>query len=423
MKKLTLFCLFYIISICLYAQKLDAIKEMYANQQFFDAKDNINKFLANPKKLNDPEAWYVKGQVYHSISLDTANGYTQMFLLKDTAYTSFKKNQELDSKDILMTLELHRPYLDLYYEYYDLGAKAYNQSDFVLAVNSFEKAIEIKDFILKNKYKYDQTNLYEIDTPLILNIAVSNIKANKLEEAAKTYEKLISANVAGENYKEVYLYLLDYYSKIKNQSALQSILTKSKNIYPEDLTWVDFELKEISKTGDLSKTFSKYDEILMEYPNNFLLHYNYAVEIYNALYGKNASKVGDTVLFEKLSGTLKRAIVLEDKKENSAMILITHHLFNAATEIQNKIIAIKGNKPEDLKKKNKLKSTENVILDDCIKYCENAISFLEKISKKSNIQKANYKIVIGYLIDIYNEKNNSFKAAEYQKLSDSAEKL
>jgi hypothetical protein len=129
------------------------------------------------------------------------------------------------------------------------------------------------------------------------------------------------------------------------------------------------------------------------------------------------------VLFEKLSETLKRAIVLEDKKENSAMVLMTHHLFNAATEIQNKIIAIKGNKPEDLKKKNKLKSTENLILDDCIKYCENAISFLDKISKKSNIQKANYKIVIGYLIDIYNEKNNSIKAAEYQKLSESAEKL
>lgn len=415
--------MFYVISSCLYAQKLDAIKEMYTNQQFFDAKDNINKFLANPKKINDPEAWYVKGQVYHSISLDTANGFAQMFLLKDTAFSSFKKNQELDPKDILMTLELHRSYLELYYEYYDLGAKAYNHSDFNLAVNSFEKAIEIKDFILKKKYKYDQTNLYEIDTSLILNIAVSNIKANKLEEAAKTYEKLINADVAGENYKDVYLYLIEYYSKSKNQNSLESVLAKAKKMYPDDLTWVDFELKEISKMGDLSKTFSKYDEILMEYPSNFLLHYNYAVEIYNSLYGKNATKVGDSVLFEKLSETLKKAIVLEDKKENSAMVLMTHHLFNAATEIQNKITTIKGNKPEDLKKKNKLKSTENVILDDCIKYCENAISFLEKITKKSNIQKANYKIVIGYLIDIYNEKNNSSKAAEYQKLSESAEKL
>ena len=70
-----------------------------------------------------------------------------------------------------------------------------------------------------------------------------------------------------------------------------------------------------------------------------------------------------------------------------------------------------------------MKAVANKSMDECITYSELALKYYEAIPSKTPIQKANYKIVLGYMADIYGLKKNPVKAAEYEKKSAAADKL
>ena len=427
MKNLRIFVLLNCIALTLNAQKIDDINEMIDKQQFAQARTAIDQYLENPKKAKDIEALYRRGTIYNSLSKETSNSLDSMYFFKNVSFEAFKKYQMVDLKDQYLTLENHASYFDLYYGFYDLGAKQFNSKNFEGAMSAFKKANEIKDFILSKKYEYPETKLSVIDTALILNIGASAIQAKKEAEAVASYKILIDANIDGQENKEIYQYVLDYLYKTDNNGDLQSnideVLSKAKKIYPNDDIWIDMELKAISKKGDRALLFSKYDQLIAENPNSFLLPYNYSVEMYNDLYGKEASRSGDWDLSNKLTGIIKKAIDNEEKTDVSASMLMANHLFNMSADMINASKKVVGKKPEDLKKKTELKSMADKSMNECITYSEKLINYFEAISSKTPIQKANYKIVLGYLSDIYFQKNNPTKAAEYDKKNAAADKL
>ena len=53
-------------------------------------------------------------------------------------------------------------------------------------------------------------------------------------------------------------------------------------------------------------------------------------------------------------------------------------------------------------------------MDECITYSESSVKYFESLPTMKPVQKANYKIVLGYLSDIYSIKNNPKKSAEYE---------
>jgi hypothetical protein len=150
--------------------------------------------------------------------------------------------------------------------------------------------------------------------------------------------------------------------------------------------------------------------------------YNYSVELYNSLYGKDAKHSGDSVMAKKLTSTLKSTMAIE-KDDITANVLMCNHLYNMSSELVNATNAIKAPKGDDIKKKNDLKAASNRAMDECIAYSEMAVKFFESNTSKSDLQKANYKIVLGYLSDIYTLKKNPAKAAEYEKKYAAADKL
>jgi hypothetical protein len=398
------------------AQSLEDINEMMGKLQYAQAKTAIDKYFQNPKKANDAEGHYYKGRIYNSLSHDSSMSNNQQYTLKTEAFNAFKTNQQLDPKDVYLTLEAHMSYLDLYYSFYDLGAKQYNTKEFDAAANSFKMAMEVKDYILSKKIQYAQVKLPVIDTGLIQNIAITFVQANKEEEGIKYYEMLSAANVAGEEFKDMYQYLLGYYLKSNNMSAFQNLLSKVKSTYPKYIDdWIDQEIQVVVKTGDRQALFAKYEQLINENPTRFVLPYNYAVELYNTLYGKDAAATIDPAISAKLTEVIKKAIANEDKSEISATMLMTNHLYNLSGELINSTNAVKGTKPEDVKKKNDLKTAANKTMDDCILYAETALKFYEAISTPTAGQKANHRILLGYLSDIYGLKKNAAKAAEYDK--------
>jgi len=118
---------------------------------------------------------------------------------------------------------------------------------------------------------------------------------------------------------------------------------------------------------------------------------------------------------------LKKAIAIEDKKDITALILMCNHLYYFTSDLNNASSAIKGPNPDQLKKKASLKAATMKAADDCISYALTAESFLESIPSKNPMQKANYKIIIGNLSDLYSIKKNQLKVDEYERKNKAAD--
>jgi hypothetical protein len=405
------------------AQDIDDIKDMMAKSQFKESKVAIDKYLSAPKNAENSDAWYLKGRIYNSLSYDNTTPESDVYNLRNEAFAAFQKYQQLDPKDLWMKLENFESYLNLYGGLYDLGAKFYNAKSYDASLNAFKKANEIKDFILSKKYEFNQVKLYPLDTALVLNAAVAAVQAKKMDEAIIFYRKLTDANVGGKDYEEVYEFLADHYSKKNDEASLMPLLEKAKKLYPTNEYWSDIEIRMVSNRGDQPALFAKYEEMIAREPSNFRLGYNYAVELYNSIYGRDAknSSIDNLEYRNKLTNVLKN--VVPHEKESEATMLMSNHLFNMAADLLNAANAIKSTKPDDVKKKAELKAASNKAMDECITYSEAAVKYFEAQPKLKDMQKANYKIVLGYLSDIYNLKNNPKKSAEYDAKNKSADKL
>ena len=423
MKKIILSAIVLFATIMSSAQSLEDINDMMGKFQYREAKAGIDKYLSNSKKATEAEAWYYKGRIYNALSRDSSTPASEIYNLKNEAFLAFKQNQVMDKKDVYLSLETHTSYLDLYYGLYDFGAKEFNNKNFDSAMNAFKKAMEVKDYILEKKYDYPQTVINALDTSLILNIAASAIQAKKEDIAIEYYKKITDARASGADYKEVYQYIVEYYIKKDDEASLKEILTIAKSVYPGDDYWIDAELKAVSKKGDKATLFAKYDELIAQNPSSFVLPYNYAVEIYNSLYGKDATNAGDATIGNKLTEIIKKAINNEEKTDITATSLMANHLYNMSADMLNTSNMIKSTKPDEVKRKSELKAAANKSMDDCIIYAGNVEHFFEAIPNKTPIQKANYKIALGYLSDIYSLKKNPVKIAEYEKKKAAADKL
>ncbi|MBS1743573.1 MAG: hypothetical protein JST81_11110 [Bacteroidetes bacterium] len=420
MKRFFLMAFLVFSSLMMRAQSLDDIKEMINKSQFTEARTAIDKFLSSSRNSNDAEAWYYKGRIYNGLSGNSAVA-DSAYSLKMQAYDAFRKNQSLDSKDLWLKLEAYGSYLDLYAGFYDLGAKQFNAKNFEGAYNAFKKAIDVKDYCLAKKYTYEQITFYPLDTALTLNTAISATQANKIDEGVTYYRKLADANVAGKDYESIYEYLVEYYSKKNDKVNMDLMLEKGKKLYPDNAYWTNIQLKELADKKDTVALYAKYDEMLAKNPKNFDLAYGYAAEIYNSILKRDSRDADVLVKSEKLQELLKMAIAADTGID--ATLLMVNHLFNKAADLLNASNLTKGNKPEDVKKKNELKAQSIQLMDKTIPYAEAAVKYYEGLPKLTPFNKANYKIMLSHLAEMYGVKNDAKKAAEYNAKDKAADKM
>ena len=393
-----------------YGQKLDDIKALINKQQYKEAKAGIDQFLANAKNAEDADAWYYKGRTYNALSADKSVPVTEAYQDKIIAFEAFKKAQALDPKEFLFKLEQYLSYLDLYSGFYDLGAKEFNEKKFDASLASFEKALEVKDYILAKKITFDQVTLHPLDTGLVMNAAIAALQANKEDVSMKYFQQMADYNVSGESNLQVYQLLADYYERKKDTDKLQAILDKGRKLYPNDGYWDEIDLRQIK---DKPALLAKYREMIVKDPNNFALNYNYAVEIYNLLYNKNDERPDhEDELKTQLTEALKNSIKLDTSID--ATVLMANHLYNVAADYGNAATLIKGTKPEDVKKRNELNKLSASAMEECIGYCNSGIAYYDKLPSLSGRQKSNEIIMLGYLIDIYGIKKDAKKVAEYE---------
>ncbi len=417
MKRFLIFCLLLSVAGSSFSQSLEDINKLMDKSRFAAAKVQIDKFISDPKNAANSQGFYFKGRIYNSLSRDSSVSKSDAYAYKMAAFDAFKQSQQLDKNDFMMKAESYKSYLDLYLGLYDLGGQQFNSKDYAASYTSFTKAQDIEDFIFSRNYTYDEVKLTRMDTSLVMNIAASALQSKDTLDAVKSYRKITDANITGKDYEEVYEYLAGYYTRHNDRPNLQVIMAKGKAAYPNNSIWNQLEVEALTNSGDKTAMFAKYDELFKQDPGNFTNTYNYAAELYNSLYGKNAPDKPDPAIKARLTEVLKAAM-LNDTKGMDATVLMVNHLYNDAAEFSSAAALVKGAKPDDVKKKKDLNALADGKMNEATPYGEKVLKFYSEQPTLTTRQKVDYRAVAETMSDIYTAKGNAKKAAEYDKIKD-----
>src|SRR4051812_7961111 len=145
--KLLLTAFLLVSSTALFAQKLDDVKEKVTKKKWDEAREKIDKELADPKNQSSSDAWFYKSKIYYNLSKSKPDDVT----LLPASLDAMKRYLELESKQpegkrmILSTFEGNETFFNIYTDYFQEGVKKFKGQDYTTALNDFKSALDAFD--------------------------------------------------------------------------------------------------------------------------------------------------------------------------------------------------------------------------------------------------------------------------------------
>ncbi|WEK34684.1 MAG: hypothetical protein P0Y53_19535 [Candidatus Pseudobacter hemicellulosilyticus] len=412
MKKVVLSVLLATTGLCLHAQKLDRAKNYLQDKKLTDAKSEIDKVMTVEKNLNNPESWYYKGKIYVAVANDSVLRASTPEA-RETAFEAIKKYMSMEEarekdsskRNVLLTMDNSQPLLDMYAGYSQAGATYYNAGNFNDALANFRKCLEVFEFMSNKKL-----TTMKLDTTTTLYAGISAEKASKLDDAASFYGKIADARATGEGFAEIYKWLADHYRQKNDVPTAAKYSGLGKEVYPNDPFWTGFELDLMREKGTKDDLFKKYDEVVAKDPNNHLFLFNYGVEVYQAAYDQDVTKrpANSKELIAKASDLIKKSLAIKSDYPNANMVL-GQIIYNEGVDFntENKAIRPQGNvklTPEQLKKKEELRTAVVSKFDEATPYFEKVVAGLDNQTKLKMDDKDILKNALDLMITINEEK-------------------
>lgn len=413
MRQLIFTAVFAVFALATYAQNIDDIKDLVGKQQWDKAKEAIDKYTTSEKNGKKADGWFYKGVIYNELAkggdkyktlLNGADGRME-------AFNALKKYLEMDPKNILGALEQNVRFFDIYNGYFDLAANAYNAKNYDVAFENFKNAGTIEEFVAGKGFTYNNFTFPKLDTSLIQNIAVSALMAKKNDDAATYYQKLADAKIGGKNYLEIYQFLVQHFNDKGDKANRDKYIALGRELYPQDEYWCEVELKDAG--SDKKKLFAKYDELLAGTNcSGYTMYYNYSAELFNYLFTQEKKPADYKEIYAKLQDVLKKGIAVKSTPE--ANLLMARSVYNGVYDLEDAMTAIKGTKPDDVKRKNELKGQIAAKFDEMLPYAQASYDLYEAKSNLKPGEKGNFKVVTDLLSRYYESKKDAAKMKFYQ---------
>ncbi len=426
MKKYLLAIVLFTASYVAHSQDLKSISINVTLKKFDDAKTEVDKFLAVEKNAAKPEGWYYKAYIYNMLARDSKKTVAESKSLNDEGYAALKKYAQIDAKVPLTKEENNSTLFNLYYSYYDLAIKLYNEKRFDESYELFKRSSDVHDYGIAGKL--DGPNGLKFaahDTDLVWNLAVLANELKKKDEALVYYKKIADANLGDEKYANAYDELVKKYKSEKNPELFNKYVTAAKKYYPVDLPY--WENKEIEfALADLENEalLNKYEELTKTLPNNYIVFYNYAVDIDKFL-GTDAGKSKDAAAVaayrSKIEDLFKKAVSIKPNIEGN--LQLANLYYSKTYDLQDRAAKIKGTKPAELKAKNDLNASVKANMNQAIPFAEEAVRLLAELKEYKFSDKANYKLALEILSNAYKMNGSTAKFAEIEKKRAVVEKL
>lgn len=418
----------------LFGQNLDKVKDLLKSKKFMDAKAEIDKLVTVEKNQKSSDVWYYKCKIYAVIAEDSslktqvpdadvqALGALKKYVETDEAAVKEKEKQQL-----LLKLDGYKPINTIYAGFFQDGANNYNTGKYDDALSDFKGALDARDFMFSKGWITQK-----FDTISTLYAGIAAEKAKKRDEAAVYYSKIADAKLSDQKYIDIYKWLANYYSQDKSDEANALKYVKlGKEVYPADPAWNDIELgvydSELDayrKKGNKDSLFAKYEQITNALPNSHVFVYNYGVELYNYAIDTSSGKrpVNSEELIAKAKEKLSKSLQIKPDYAQASLLLGTI-AFNDAVDLKATTKNIKGQKPEDIKKRADIRVAASKKFDEAIPYFEKVEQVLGPQGKLKQEDKKTLKDAYDSLITIYEQKNQKDKMDAYTKKFNDVDKV
>ncbi|MBK7306420.1 MAG: hypothetical protein IPI88_04860 [Chitinophagaceae bacterium] len=312
---------------------------------------------------------------------------------------------------------------NIYFSYYDLGIKLYNEKNFAESFNLFKNSLDVHDYGIARNLNGPGTLKFAVhDTDLVWNLAVLANELKKKDEAQVYYKKIADADLPDEKYVTAYEEMILKAKREKNAEQFAKYIASAKKHYPVDIPY--WEMKEIEfALGDLQDEalLNKYEELTKSLPNNYVVFYNYAIEM-DKFISSDASKGKDINAYKnKIEELYKKAVSIKSTLEGN--LQLANLYYSKTFEYDERIAKIKGTKPAELKVKNELIAESKANMLASIPYAEEAVKILSTYKEYKFADKSNYKLALEILGHGYKESGNAAKLAEVEKKKIEVEKL
>ncbi|MDB5196295.1 MAG: hypothetical protein JWP88_666 [Flaviaesturariibacter sp.] len=406
MRKLILSAFFVAASTTLFAQSFDEIKKKINEKKFDDAKEKLDKVAADPKAQGNSEYWYYKAQVYNN--LGQAKGDTALLAGSLDAirryYDMESKVKEESKRGILAMFESNQTAFNIYNSYFQGGVKGFQASNWPVAYYNFTRTLDAFEVLSKNKL-----TTATFDTTSTLYAGYSAQSAKMTDEAAKYYAILANKRIADTSYVGIYEYLVAYYQSKNDAANTAKYLELGKSVFPGRPIWMQYELQDLDK--DKTKKLARLAELTQQNKTDVDLWQQYALELFNYTYASD--KPADYAKSqENLTNTIQTLININPASPFSNFIM-SQHVSNQIYDLQQSYAAIKGTKPEDIKKKQQLNKDIDAKYELLFNYSLKAADAYSKLPEPKAVDKANYRKMLNEVAEYYRNKKQADKAKEY----------
>jgi hypothetical protein len=394
------------VSLIASAQDLQSVQRSIASNDYLSAKSQIDVFFNDNKNSLNAPAWYYKGRVYAEVVRQhEENNYSGL----QESFKAYKRYQELDPQNKLMQLNNNVDLFQLYDLSYNTAADLYNDKNYELAYNYFKIALDVEEYIRKKGFSFQGKTFPVLDTSLINLTASAAYLSSKEEEAIPYFERLANAKIGGDDYKGIYAILYSYYTRKNEPAKAAKYLAAGKEVYVDDAYWIKMEIGNLAGSKE---RFSRYEQLLLKYPNNFQLMMDYAVELFNYVYADQKPADFDARQ-TRLQSLLAKAIGVNPGSA-LANAVMSQHVYNQVYDMESDLRTMKEDTPAEQAKKKASVGKLDQKYEELLVYSQRAYE-LYSDKDLQNDEKANYRKAVNQLALYYQKKKQADKALYYQQ--------
>lgn len=408
MRKLVLSALLIATFNCVFAQKLDDVREKIEKGKYDEAKEKIDKVLADPKNQGSADAWLYKAQVYAELSKANAKDTSLAGGAFDAInrYVAIEGSKDESKRFLMSKLQGHRTFFDVYSSQFKAGADAFNTKDYQTAFVGFSRAADMFDVLAK----YGMTEV-KFDTTSVLYAGVAAESAKMPDQAVRYYQKVAELKIPDTTHMGVYGYLINYYRDKKDMANANKYIDAAENLFPNKDAWMSFRI-DLAGQDSLAR-LNKYEELIGRFPNNMMLINDYAVEMYRYVYF-NDKRAGDTAWVNRLKDAYRAAARVNPTAINNYVIMTI--LSDDLNYYINNVNKLKSStKPEDVKKRQAFQASLDKTSEEMVQYAMKTADAYAAMPNLKASDKANYKRALNNIVDYYRSKNQADKAAQYEQ--------
>jgi len=418
MKKIILSVALIFPAMYLMAQD-DAVIQLYLAQKQYDkAKDEVDKMVANPK-LKDkdkPTAYLWQMLVYSSLYADSA--MTSKYPGADAvAMDAFYKYQALEP-DLKKMKEQHfeSGIANIYNGYLNTGNTFWKNKQWDSAFKYFSNAKRLGDVLISNKLTQATG-----DTTILLFTGYAAQNAQMLDTAASYYGQVADMKVSGQEYEDVYKYLVQHYFQKKDDVNFKKYLALAKELYPNDNSlWTQYEMENMTSNTSLTDLLQKYNQEAAAgtLDENKLLSYAQAFESNDSAQLKGLDSTQRIQLKMTAGQAYGKAFNLADT--NGTYAFGAGYYDYVAFEVLDDRYHSNSGESAALKSKRAAIAKEQMgYADSSITWLEKAFSILNAKQDRARNETANLNRAVNYLSNLYLWKRDRTKVdgnnADYDK--------